>query len=61
MNCNGCIANTIAQTALGNRDAFTVALKAMAMCQQLRDARVCDQQPSAALVLDMRRPVEVTR
>lgn len=58
MNCNGCIANTMAQTAIGNHQAYYIVLRARDLRKELRDAGVCDMQP-AALLLDTRRPVVV--
>lgn len=63
MNCNGCIANTMAQAAYGNnREAYSILAKAKDTCSELRRDGICHMQP-AALLLDTRRPVvvEVTR
>ena len=60
MNCNGCIADTMAKTAIGNHQAFYIVLEAQNLCKTLRDSGECDQQQTKALVLDTRR-MEVTR
>ena len=61
MNCNGCIADTMAKTAIGNHQAFYIVLEARNLCKQMRDDGAC-QQSSAALVIDTRRAVvEVAR
>lgn len=54
MNCNGCIADTIAKTAIGNHQAFYIVLEARNLCKALRDCGECDQQQTKALVLGKR-------
>ena len=62
MNCNGCIADTMAKTAIGNHQAFYIVLEARNLCKALREAGECDQTQQSALVLDTRRAVvEVAR
>jgi hypothetical protein len=52
MNCNGCIANTMCQTAIGSSDAYFIVLKARERCDDLQKRRLCQLQQSAAQVLD---------
>ena len=60
MNCNGCIADTMAKTAIGNHQAFYIVLEARDLCKALRDSGECDQQQIKALVVG-ERFAEVTR